>query len=200
MTRPASSAGARRSQAERRASSLDRITGATLEILAESGYGATTMEGVAERAGTSRGGILHYFPTKVDMVVAAMDRAREESIALVREAAETLPKGPARTEAALDFLYGRGRSEAFAATMAIQVGLGEQLEPPELRVAVRRLQDDFREVAPALFDVPRSAALNEAIHMLIAILRGLSVVHASDDRQSHWPYIRARMAEILKSP
>jgi len=169
-------------------------------MLAESGYSATTIEAVADRAGTSRGGILHYFPTKVEMVVAAMDRAREDSIALVEEAAQTLPTGPGRTEAALDFLYERGRSQDFAATVAIQIGLGDRLEPPELRLAVRRLQDDFSEIAPTLFEVPQSAALNKAIQMLIATLRGMALVGQGGDYQGHWPYIRGRLAEIIENP
>ena len=46
---------------------------AALETLAEKGYAATTTIETARRAGLSRGAQLHHFPTKAQLLTAAVD-------------------------------------------------------------------------------------------------------------------------------
>jgi AcrR family transcriptional regulator len=64
----------RRTQEERSAETRGRVLEATLDCLAELGYGATTTTAVAERAGVSRGAQLHHFPTRASLIAAAVDR------------------------------------------------------------------------------------------------------------------------------
>ena len=45
------------------------ILGAALELFGERGYDATTMRGIAERAGVSLGSSYHYFPSKEHLVL-----------------------------------------------------------------------------------------------------------------------------------
>src|SRR5437764_15212783 len=63
----------RRTQAERRAETRGRLLDATLECLAELGYAGTTTTEVVRRAGLSRGAQVHHFPTKAELVVAAVE-------------------------------------------------------------------------------------------------------------------------------
>src|SRR5205085_9670279 len=63
----------RRTQAERRAETRGRLLDATLECLAELGYAGTTTTEVVRRAGLSRGAQVHDFPTKAELVVAAVE-------------------------------------------------------------------------------------------------------------------------------
>ncbi|MEU0542163.1 TetR/AcrR family transcriptional regulator [Nocardia sp. NPDC005978] len=67
-----------RTQAERRAATVTALLDATIESLGEVGYYATTTRGVAERAGVSQGAQQHYFPTKADLVDAAIGRLLEQ--------------------------------------------------------------------------------------------------------------------------
>lgn len=60
-----------------------RIMAATIELLVERGYAATTTLAVQERAGVSRGGMQHHFPSRNELLVAAVGhlaRARLEEI------------------------------------------------------------------------------------------------------------------------
>ncbi|HEX5380208.1 MAG TPA: helix-turn-helix domain-containing protein [Phenylobacterium sp.] len=69
------SAGARaprRSQAERSASMRARLIDAAIVCLDRLGYSATTLSTIAEEAGVSRGGMLHQFPSKVDLMLAVV--------------------------------------------------------------------------------------------------------------------------------
>jgi AcrR family transcriptional regulator len=93
---------ARRTQAERSDGTRVRLLEAAIECLHESGYAATTTSLVAQRAGVSRGAMLHQFPTKVDLMLfvvrAVYDREVEEYVARLghirdlREKLLALPK------------------------------------------------------------------------------------------------------------
>lgn len=63
---------ARRSQAERTASMRTRLIDAAVDCLNRLGYSATTLSTIAEAAGVSRGGMLHQFPSKVDLMLAVV--------------------------------------------------------------------------------------------------------------------------------
>ena len=49
-----------------------RLMDATVDLLVERGFSGTSTTLVSERAGVSRGAQLHHFPTKNDLVVAAV--------------------------------------------------------------------------------------------------------------------------------
>jgi len=55
-----------------------RILEATVESLATRGWDATTVSVVASDAGTSRGALQHHFPTREDLIVAALDHMFEQ--------------------------------------------------------------------------------------------------------------------------
>ncbi|MGL4512447.1 MAG: TetR family transcriptional regulator [Lacipirellulaceae bacterium] len=49
----------------------DQICEATVRIVARAGFAAVTIDGVAREAGLSKGGVLHHFPTKDELLVGA---------------------------------------------------------------------------------------------------------------------------------
>lgn len=61
--------------AERTAAMRKRLIEAGIECLTEFGYGATTLQVVTDKAGASRGAILHHFPNKVDLMIAIAEYA-----------------------------------------------------------------------------------------------------------------------------
>lgn len=65
---------ARRTQAERTAETQQALLDATIASLVEVGYARTTTRDIALRAGVSRGAQTHHYPTKNDLVVAAVER------------------------------------------------------------------------------------------------------------------------------
>ncbi|HVV74514.1 MAG TPA: helix-turn-helix domain-containing protein [Mycobacteriales bacterium] len=70
MTR---SAVARRSQAERSEITSTLVLDATIACLVELGYARTSTLVVHERAGVSRGALLHHFPSRAELMAAAVD-------------------------------------------------------------------------------------------------------------------------------
>ena len=64
-------------QEERTRAMRLRLLEATVECLVERGFSGTSTTLVSERAGVSRGAQLHHFPTKNDLVVAAVEHLTE---------------------------------------------------------------------------------------------------------------------------
>lgn len=90
----------------------ERITRAALELFAEKGFEATTVDEICTRADVAKGTFFNYFPrkeavlgavmdrqlefleTRVDALLAAPGRVRDKLIAMVTEAAEAYRHQP----------------------------------------------------------------------------------------------------------
>src|SRR4029079_12080139 len=107
-------------QEERTRAMRARLLEATVELLVEKGYAGTSTTLVSERAGVSRGAQLHHFPTKQDLVVAAVRHVTEVRGAELAAAAESLP-GSRRTRAVLQVLGDHFTSPVFTAALELWV-------------------------------------------------------------------------------
>ena len=52
----------------------DRLLQAAIDLIWRSSYGAVGVDAICERAGVKKGSFYHFFPSKDDLVVAALDR------------------------------------------------------------------------------------------------------------------------------
>ncbi|WP_044473486.1 helix-turn-helix domain-containing protein, partial [Streptomyces turgidiscabies] len=55
----------------------EEILAAALEVFAERGYRRASIDAVAERAGLTRQGVLHYFPSKKRLLHALLQRRED---------------------------------------------------------------------------------------------------------------------------
>ena len=76
---------------ERSARTRAKLIDATINSLYELGYHQTTTVVVAKRAGVSRGAMLHQFPSKADLMIAAAEHMRDLRKDLHRERMAPLP-------------------------------------------------------------------------------------------------------------
>lgn len=70
----------RRTQAERSAGTRELLLAAAIEVLHEQGYAATSTILVAEKAGVSRGAMLHQFRTKADLMTFVVEAVFEAEL------------------------------------------------------------------------------------------------------------------------
>ncbi len=91
---------------ERRATSIDRLLGATVELLQERGYAQFRPADVGQRCGLSSGLVFKYFPTKLDIVTAALERSLTEHLERVGEAMKALPIDQVTRRHLFDLLWG----------------------------------------------------------------------------------------------
>src|SRR4051812_48926311 len=75
----------REPQQDRSRATRRRLLEACVECLAEMGWSATTVAVVAERAGVSRGAAQHHFPTREDLITAALEHMFDERIEQTRQ-------------------------------------------------------------------------------------------------------------------
>ncbi|QRP43250.1 TetR/AcrR family transcriptional regulator [Amycolatopsis sp. FDAARGOS 1241] len=73
-------------RSEQRARTREHLLEATVGCLVEFGYAGTTTQRVQERAGVSRGALLHHFGSKADLFVAAIHHIAEQQLVRVRAA------------------------------------------------------------------------------------------------------------------
>ena len=70
-----------------------RILEAATRLFAEVGYHAATNAMIADAAGLTRGAMLYHFPTRDDLVAAAIEHIQGERLALFDAAAASPPPG-----------------------------------------------------------------------------------------------------------
>jgi AcrR family transcriptional regulator len=102
-------------QAERTAITRSKLLDATAACMAELGYARTSTTEICRRAGVSRGAQLHHFPTKADLVSAAVSHVFERRVEEFRSIIQTLPNGPGRIDLAVDVLWSVFQGDTFAA-------------------------------------------------------------------------------------
>lgn len=138
----------RRTQAERTAATRAALLEATVECLVSQGFGGTTTTEVAHRAGVSAGALLHHFPTKADLLCAAVGHLFERRQAEFRKAMANLEPGADRAEAGIDLLWSMFSGPAFIAWLELWVAARCD---PALADAVVRLDREFMSGSEGIF-------------------------------------------------
>ncbi|WP_459548334.1 TetR/AcrR family transcriptional regulator [Nocardia sp. X0981] len=123
---------------DRSRATRQRLLEATIDCLAEKGWAAATVAVVAERAGVSRGAAQHHFPTREDLITAALtymfDTRTDQAVST-----EITEPGLARTEAVVAGLVESYTSPLFKAALqvwthaAADPALRERIVPLEAR-------------------------------------------------------------------
>ncbi|MEU6563572.1 TetR/AcrR family transcriptional regulator [Nocardia nova] len=137
---------------DRSRATRQRLLEATIDCLAEMGWAAATVAVVAERAGVSRGAAQHHFPTREDLITAALEYMFDTRMAQSKaeSAALTAVSGVhdlARTEAVVAQLVESYTTNLFKA--ALQVWTHAAADPV-LRERIVPLEARFGRVSHRL--------------------------------------------------
>jgi len=184
-------------QQERSRATQARLLEATIDCLVERGWAGTTTTVIAERAGVSRGAQLHHYPTKADLVLAAVghlaERRAAELRAELRAEAGARPSGQ-QLDRVLDLLAAAFTGPLFVAALELWVAARTD---PDLRTALvpleRRLgREMHRLVVDLLGADERQPGVWEAVHATLDLLRGFGVANLlSDDSPRRDPVLAA---------
>jgi AcrR family transcriptional regulator len=177
VTPPIVVPAARRSNAERSAATQTRLLDATIECLIERGWaGASTTE-IVRRAGVSRGAQVHHYPTKEDLVIAAVEHLVERRIREFQTTFADLPAAQRTPAAAMRVLYDRCFRATFEPWLELAVAARTD---PELHARFVQFESRFFETALATFRqlFPDAAAdptfARIALRLTFAVLEGLA--------------------------
>jgi AcrR family transcriptional regulator len=195
----AAAAPGRVPQEERSRAMRARLLEATVDCLVEEGFGGTSTTLVSERAGVSRGAQLHHYPTKNDLVVAAVEHLTEVRGAELRGALAAAPGGRRRTRAVLQVLADHFTSPVFTAALELWVAartdaaLMEAVAPLEQRVG----RETHRLTVEALgVDESRPGA-RELVQATLDLVRGLGLADTLTDDARRRGRILDRWAAVL---
>ncbi len=95
----------RRTQEERSAETQRRLMEATIEALHERGYARVTTAEIAERAGVSRGALMHHYATKEELVTVSVEKLLKDSTAEIRSWLDQAHSGAMTLDDFLDNLW-----------------------------------------------------------------------------------------------
>jgi AcrR family transcriptional regulator len=202
-----------RTQQQRREETRRALLDAAVESLIEVGFAHTTTLEVQRRANVSRGALLHHFPSKAELLVAAVDhlaemRAREMKAfasqlppervkrpagegtgAAGTEDPEAAPGTDARTDVVLGLLWQCFSGTFFQVAMELRTAARTD---PELRrvltIAERSLRDRIVAQSRTLFGraVAEHPGLERTLDLTLQLMIGAamtSVLHGETSRQ-----------------
>ena len=199
-----------RSRSERTADSRLLILDAAVACLVEDGYAGASTLAVQARAGVSRGRLLHHFPSRAELLVAAAEHVATTQLDEVRSRAAALmddgPTGRQRVDRAIDLMWATFQEPPFWAAMELWTAARTD---PALRGALRgeeqRLRAAIAAVAdgiwgPQIAEAPLYADLTE---LLFTSMRGVALVYgfearpaATDPHLGLWKRLAARMLDL----
>jgi AcrR family transcriptional regulator len=163
----------RRTQAERSAATRSILLESAIQCLFENGYGATSTISVAERAGLSRGAMLHQFPTKADLMTFVVEAVFEQEVDLYHDLLKDIDDPRTRLLAYPQAVWTVLSRPAGVAVLEIIQGsrsdtaLAEKLAPTHAKINAivrRELQSEF----------PKGPSM-ALLELIVGAVRGLSM-------------------------
>ncbi len=185
-------------QSERTRVMRTRLMEATIDCLVEYGWAGTTTTVVSQRAGVSRGAQLHHFPSKKDLVVAAVERLSERRRDELTEAANALP-AETRTRAVLEILSAQFTGPVFFAALELWVAARTD---NDLRATVgpleARLGRETHKQAADLLRIDDTRGNNRAlVQSTLDLLRGLGLAASLTDDSKRRTKLLDAWADVL---
>ena len=176
-----------------------RLLEATVQCLAEYGWSGTSTTLISQRAGVSRGAQLHHFPTKNDLVLAAVEHLSDARRDELRAAAADLPRGRRRTRAVLDMLGTHFTGAVFTAALELWVAARTD---PALREAVgpleQRIDRETHRSTVELLGVDESRpGVRELGQATLDLVRGLGLASTITDDTARRKRILDQWARTL---
>ena len=186
-------------QEERSRVMRQRLLEATVQCLAERGWSGTSTTLVSQVAGVSRGAQLHHFPTKTDLVIAAVKHLSTVRRDELTQAAKALPKGTSRTRKALHLLAEHFTSDVFVA--ALELWVAARTDSQLLEAVGPLEQETGREthrIAVEMLDADESqAGARELVQATLDLIRGLGLANTISDDRRRRQRILDRWADVL---
>jgi AcrR family transcriptional regulator len=164
----------RRTQQERRTATREALLQATLDCIQRLGYGGASIAEIASAACMSRGAVLHHFPTKADLIAAAMVGLYRQRLVRFGQAMADTPADQRSLSDRLEVIWDEVQAW-FPVTLEFMLAMRTDTE---LRAAfdsrigeeMGAMQQGYATLVPELRD---EAASVEIQYVIGCFLRGL---------------------------
>jgi AcrR family transcriptional regulator len=193
-------AALRQPQQDRSRVTRTRLLESAVSCLAELGWNGATVAVVAEHAGVSRGATQHYFPTREDLFIAALEQMAEVRLTEIRSEAARLPAGVAApTRDVVGLLVRLYTGPPFRAALQLWAAAAASEALRELVVPLEaRLGREAHQAAIELLGADESApGVHEAVQATLDLARGLGLADTLTDDSRRRDRIIAQWAAML---
>lgn len=159
----------------------ERILEAAVACLSEDGYAATTTSRIQERAKVSRGSLLHQFPSRDHLLIAAVQHLAEQ-----RTSEWSTDSAPASDmDDAVGRVWETFNGPLFRAAVQLWVAAAHNPDLAEaLRPRERELGRRIRLTMAALFGETHAShpRFGEFVTLLLSSMRGAALTYAFEPR------------------
>lgn len=158
---------------------------------------------IAETAGLSRGAMLHHFPSKIDIVRAAVEHLHAKRLRAFRRAVQRTTVDSDRIRANLDAYWQHVRHPMFVAFFELVVAARTDAELAAiLRPAQEAFEDEWHRTAREVFTEWRTEDPNfdVALDLTRYVLEGMAIsflVHKENERDRRvLSYLEHKLREL----
>ncbi len=191
-------------QARKSAATREQILNAAIRCIVELGYSNATTMKIAEEAGLSRGATLHHFPSKMDIIRAAVDYLHEKRLRAFRRTIRNIPEDADRVKLAVEAYWHHANHAIYVAFFELSVAARTDSELREvLRPAQRAFDEEWYQTACDLFPdwlVDRNA-FDLALSLCQQLIEGMaigSLTHArKENHEVLLNYLEDRVRELM---
>lgn len=190
MSSTASRTAERRTQEQRSAGTRQAVLEATVACLVEYGYRGTTTTAIQERAGVSRGALTHQYPSKNELLAAAIVHLAEVRGAEMLAAARREGSSADRLEAGVRVLWKTFRTDLFVA--AIELWIASRTDDDLHAVLIeaeREIARAYHRMGVSLFgDLADQPGFARGMESVVTHMRGAALTailrRATKDREA----------------
>jgi AcrR family transcriptional regulator len=190
-------------QAQKSAATRDQILNAAISCIVDLGYSNTTTMKIAERAGLSRGATLHHFPSKMDVIRAAVDHLHEKRLRAFRVSIRSIPEDVDRVKIAVESYWEHVTHPLFVAFFELSVAARTDHDLREiLRPAQQAFDDEWYRTAQELFPEWQAdrPAFDLALNLTQQLMEGMAIsflTHArANNKNQLLEYLEERLREL----
>lgn len=193
-------------QAQKSAATRKLIIESAIKCFVELGYSNTTTTAIAERAGLSRGAMLHHFPSKIDIVKAAVDYLHGKRLRAVRRAVPRAGGGEDRVRSNLEAYWRDVRHPMFVTFFELVVAARTDRELAEiLQPAQEAFDREWHRTAREVFTEWKvdDATFDVALDLSRYVIEGMAIsnlMNRQDGRDEKvLDYLEDKLRELRDS-
>jgi AcrR family transcriptional regulator len=179
-----------------------RILDAAMGLFAERGYHACTNADVAEAAGLTRGAMLYHFPTREDLVDAAIDHIQESRTEAFASTVRSLPHGGEVSDQAIDAYWELLRQPSFRAFAELEsvartdAELAKRIAPAQAAFDRAQIGEDLLGLLQAGSGARFQTSRDLARFMLEGLARA-SLTYEEEERVERLLAVIKRVTRVL---
>ena len=165
----------RKTQAERSANTQELLLEATIECLVERGFEGTSTPEICRRAGVSRGAQLHHYPTKIQLLVAAVEHLCDRRHEEFRRLVDAKKSKSQRLDTAFEQIWKIYSGPTLTAWMELVVAARtDPVLKEEMQRISGKLEDDAEVTLRQFFGIADHVPARAAVRMVLSLLDGLA--------------------------